>query len=407
MQESRRSARVSTPLSVAVTGVDEIACLRSGNISATGVYFEYDRDIGDIGSLQWLHLGSVDGQRKIDVMALVARVLDISDLAGRVRGVALQFMPRNEAQATELQGFVQYVLRLEPAPASGEASKVVHEAGSLRGPHLQPRLHAWTTPEGGAGSDATLDRLSVRSMLLETTMPFKAGDQVRVEVSAPGMTHAVRLKGRAVAVSPALTGGDKPRYQIEVEVHDEKGGPLLRSSSLAMPAVNPNAQPSGALSPAPASGPMSAPPPSGRPAEDPTDDDFVSRTLEQLFSALIEPKRPGEEPVAKPRHLSGQLDRVRLPALLALFEMQKMTGVLIMHSFVHTARVFIREGDIVDVEPRLASESTARDAASRVFRWDVGSFDFEVGPVEREDKIGMSVTALLLDLARESDEKAR
>jgi len=84
-----------------------------------------------------------------------------------------------------------------------------------------------------------------------------------------------------------------------------------------------------------------------------------------------------------------------------------MTGVLVMHSFVHTARVFVREGAIIDLEPRQSSEVTARDTASRVFRWEVGSFEFEVGPVEREDKIGMSITALLLDLARESDEASR
>ncbi len=405
MQESRRSARVATPLSVAVEGVDEIPALRSGNISATGVYFEYDRDIGEVGSLQLLHLGSVDAQRSIEVMALVARVLDIADVAGRVRGVALQFMPRNVEQEAELRAFVDYVLKLPPPPRRAAMGDLGAHVPGIQGPHIQPRLHAWTTPEGGAGSDATLDRLSVRSMLLETTMPFKPGDQVRVEVSAPGMTHSVRLKGRAVSVaeSPA-TGEQKPRYQIEVEVHDEKGAPLMRSSSLAMPAVNPNAPPLSTRTP---SGRLVAAAPAPSPQEEHTDDDFVGRTLEQLFSALIEPRDPGAARAPRPQHLSGQLDRVRLPALFALFEMQRMTGVLIMHSFVHTARIFVRDGAIVDIEPRQANEATPRESASRVFRWEVGSFEFEVGPVERADKVGMSVTALLLDLARESDEESR
>ncbi len=401
MQESRRSARVATPLSVAVQGVDEIPALRSGNISATGVYFEYERDIGDVGSLQLLHLGSVDGQRNIEVMAIVARVLDIADIAGRVRGVALQFMPRNVEQEVQLRTFVDYVLKLPSPPKRTAMGDLGAHLPGIQGPHIQPRLHAWTTPEGGAGADATLDRLSVRSMLLETTMPFKPGDQVRVEVSAPGMTHSVKLKGRAVSVAESPATGDKPRYQIEVEVHDERGAPLMRSSSLAMPAVNPNAPPPEARTP---SGNLVA----AAPAHvEHTDDDFVGRTLEQLFSALIEPRHPGAAPAPRPQHLSGQLDRVRLPALFALFEMQKMTGVLIMHSFVHAARIFVRDGAIVDIEPRLANEATPRDAASRVFRWEVGSFEFEVGPVERADKVGMSVTALLLDLARESDEASR
>lgn len=400
MHESRRSARVSTPLSVAVQGVDEVPALRSGNISATGVYFEYDRNIGDIGSLQWLHLCSSDGICKLDIMAIVARVLDINDLAGRVRGVALQFMPQSEEQTRALQEFVQYVLHLDP-PAGGASTLA-------RDPHIQPRLHAFTTKDAGSPSHATLDRLSVRSMLIETTMPFKPGDQVRVEVSAPGMTHAVRLKGRAVSVATAPTSGDKPRYQIEVEVHDEKGAPLNRTSSVAMPAVNPRAS---AMSPQTAAGPPEPAPRAAQPAApeppEPQEDDFVGRTLEQLFSALIQPHKPGSPPTARPRHLSGQLDRVRLPALLTLFEMQRMTGILVMHSFVHTAHIFVKEGAVVDVEPRLASEPTARAAAARVLRWEVGSFEFEVGPVDREDRIEMSVTALLLDLARESDESSR
>ncbi len=400
MQESRRSTRVATPLSVAVHGVDEIPALRSGNISATGVYFEYDRDVGEVGSLQWLELGSVDGQRHIEVMAIVARVLDIADVTGRVRGVALQFMPRDAAQETDLGAFVDYVLKLPPPLKRSAVGDLGAHVPSIQGPHMQPRLHAWTTPEGGPGSEAMLDRLSVRSMLLETTMPFKPGDQVRVEVSAPGMTHAVRLKGRAVSVANASAPveGEKPRYQIEVEVHDERGGPLMRSSSLAMAAVS---------APPPSTRTLAATATAPKPQEEPSDDDFVGRTLEQLFAALIEPRKPGAAPAPKPRHLSGQLDRVRLPALFALFEMQKMTGVLVMHSFVHTARVFVRDGTIVDIEPRLSSEATARDAATRVFGWEVGSFDFEVGPVERDDKVGMSVTALLLDLAREHDEASR
>ena len=63
MDESRRSARIPGRFWVAVEGVDAEPVLRHGDISATGLFFELTEDIGDVGTVQFLHLASVDRAR--------------------------------------------------------------------------------------------------------------------------------------------------------------------------------------------------------------------------------------------------------------------------------------------------------------------------------------------------------
>ncbi len=401
-KEARRSARVATKLLVGVEGVDAEPKPRAGDISSTGIYFECDVDIGEVGTVQWLHLRSHDGACEIHLMAHVVRSVSMKELdRPRLGGVALEFMPENDERIAALQEFVRYVLQGDPAEGAFIAPRVDTRAGAADGPTR----------------GATLQKLSVSTLSLEARWSVPVGETVRVEIVAPGVAKPIRLQGRAVHVAPEGKGG---RFHIELEFQEELDGPLRRLSSKSFAAVRPTsagellaAVPESERTPssqpalssrggAPASSPE--PPPVSSPL-DGTDDEYISRTLEELLSALIVPP-PEDSPSPRRAHLAGLLSRVRLPTLAALFEMDRISGELTLVQGEERATIFVRDGRIVDVESA-ALDPRPRPQLARLFGWMDGSFEFIVRPVTRADRVELSTTALLLDLAREADEAAR
>jgi hypothetical protein len=279
-----------------------------------------------------------------------------------------------------LQNFVKYALALR----------------SVSGiePHIAPRLDAEATPhEAPAGPHpAIVGKLSVRSMVLETSWAVQPGESLRVDIAAPGMTRRIRLEGKAVRVEPNATANPSS-YTIEVAVHEETDRPLAHSSMSFAKVAVPVPPPSEAAPPTPKSL---------------TDEDVVDetlRTLDDLLSSLIAP--PGDDARRKrAHHLAGQISSVPLTTLLSLFEMERMTGELVVRSGADGARVYIDGGRIVDVTP-LGGSETPRQRMRVLLGWQEGSFEFDVRAVRRADRIEASTTALLIDLAREGDEAER
>ncbi len=375
--EERRGARVATTFLVAVEGVEKAPLPRQGDISQSGVYFETSADLGVVGTIHWLHLVSIDLERQVRVMAYVVRTA----ARGPLRGAAFEFMPESDEAVAALQNFVKYALGLR----------------SVLGiePHIAPRLDAEAapnaTPLGARG--AVVGKLSVRSMVLETSWAVSPGESLRVDIAAPGMTRRIRLEGKAVRVAPNSSGDatNPSSYTIEVEVQEETERPLAHSS-MSFAKVTP--PPAGQAPPARRSSPV----------EESIVDESL-RTLDDLLSSLIMP--PGDDARRKrAHHLAGELSSVPLTTLVALFEMERMTGELVVRHGVEEARIFIDGGRLVDVEP-LAPDEAGRTRMRSILGWKEGSFEFDVHPVQREDRIGMSTTALLLDLAREDDEADR
>jgi hypothetical protein len=382
MDEARRGARIATRFLVAVEGLDAAPVLRKGDISTTGVYFETDRDVGEVGTVQSLALTSLDRSRSVVVMAHVVRTVKLADAAGsRVSGAAFEFMPESDQAAAQVHDFVRRVLSVRK---QGESPTITPRLGARVGEAAGSAAHP-------AARDATVQSLSVRTMVLETSWAIEPGEHLRVDIVAPGMTRRLRLDGLAVRVAPKA--GMPSRYDIEVEVQQEQKRPIRIDSSMAMTAtrLDPEqlrqieeevTQPGVAL---------------------PESDEEVTHVLDELLSALI---LPPEDDASRRRHthLSGELSRIRLPTLCSLFEMEKLTGRLVVHSGGGDSRVFFAGGRIVDVEP-LAPGESPRTRVGLLLSVDRGTFDFVVEEVQRPDRLKMTTTALLLDIARESDEQ--
>lgn len=216
-------------------------------------------------------------------------------------------------------------------------------------------------------------QLSVQTLVLETDWSVAVGEPVRVEVIARGVRRPIRVEGSAVSVLPAVEKGPN-RYRIVVNIKDEIEGPLRRFPTLEIPAIDPSSQGPGDLG--------------------------SSGALGQLLSALIKP-RP-EPPDRK--HLAGLLSRIPFTTLCSLIELERLTGELSIRNGDEQAVVFVKEGRFVDIEP---ATDAPREAIIALLTLKTGTFAFSVRPVENADRIGLSMTQLLLECARLSDEAGR
>ena len=372
----RRSARVATELQVLIQGLESEPVLRRGDISTTGIYFLTNVDVGDVGMMSWLTITSADGARSISVMAYVVRKARLNDIDGSVlTGVAFEFISENDATVSTVNDFVRYVLSLRREGSD---------------PHLSTRLDASAAGSGTTPpltpERATVRGMTVRSMVIETDWKVSPGDPIVVDILAPGMTNRIRIEGRATRIGETFPAPDQPRYEIQLEI-EQQGERPIRS--------------------------MAPPPPEGPPepqrvplALKAMDDAEVSETIDYLLAELVAPAQSSVLRAPRRTHLSGLLSRISMPTLLSLFEMEQLTGKLVVRDRGESTDVYLKQGRLVDVEP-LGTSATPRERLASLLASSDGSFEFYVQQVDRPDRIATGTTALLLDLTRGLDEAKR
>jgi uncharacterized protein (TIGR02266 family) len=105
--------------------------------------------------------------------------------------------------------------------------------------------------------------------------------------------------------------------------------------------------------------------------------------------------------------LRGDLEQVSLASVLSFLELEKKTGILSVASD-EKARIHIEEGRPLKVEIEgAASSATSRELLCRMLDWTRGLFEFAVAKVACEDEVAATLTSILLEHARVSDEAAR
>jgi hypothetical protein len=367
---------------VAIAGVDKDPELRSGDISHTGLYVECRQSVGPPGSVQWLKVGLPEDAQLLQVLCRVVRVATIDDLwRGRqVLGTAFEFM-RAEPQTTDGsadpdQALAELVKRVarehlgrdalqldRPLPAQvTDAPPAPTEAGD--GSAAQQQDHS-AAPSQDA---ASVQRLSLHGMTLQTEWPVPQGETVRIEVPGPDSEQKGRFIGR-VCNQRSRDGQGAP-YLIDVE---------FTAMEQKKASIRPDA--GGSAGPASATG------------------SSMAEVVGALVDDMLAP-RP-EKAESRREHLFGDVARIPFPSLLTLFEMDGMTGVLRVERQAGTSHVYVDGGRIVDAE---GPEGRGREVLAALMEAGHGTFEFSVQGIDRPDVLQMPTTALLLDLARESDE---
>lgn len=106
--------------------------------------------------------------------------------------------------------------------------------------------------------------------------------------------------------------------------------------------------------------------------------------------------------------LRGSLVDIGLGTLLSLFEFERKSGILLVlrngsGAGSEIARVFVAEGKILKVETSQTS-GLPKERLMRLLDWRDGQFEFTPAAIGGRDELQVTITALLLEHARRSDE---
>ncbi|MBN1655503.1 MAG: DUF4388 domain-containing protein [Deltaproteobacteria bacterium] len=349
-RERRRGARIKSKFWVRVPLFEERAEIRQGNISISGVFFEIDKALGKTGDVHTLSIATIDKSDSLSLMARLVRVVAIDDIwQERVAfGAAWEFLFENEQQRRNIERFVQRVATLQKK-----------EAGNLE---VAYQYRAQVDRQASGTHSALVTSVWLNGMLIETDWPVKEGEKLNVEIEAPASKKKMRLVGQAIS-SRKLEQAEAERYQVEVTFVRPESKVAYSSADTIAEAV----------------------------------DQLLSETA--IWSAGMA--------VNTHEHLKGNLAQIRLSSLLAFFELERMSGVIRLEQKAQTARLYISEGRVIDA---LAGENWSvnpLELLCSLMRWTTGKFEFRVQKVERKDRIAMSTSALLIELARREDEHQR
>ncbi len=345
-EERRRAARFETSLRLEIAEVLEHPRLVRANLSASGVFVEIDQDPGQLGMVRALQLTTEDRSVSVNLMGQVARIVSYDDLAqGRViAGAAFEFLVQADSQRDAIERLLRAVadVRILHSPQAGIAC----------------RIDARLADRPGSATGAVVTRMALREIAIETTSPVGVGEQVRVEIRLPSQ-RTIDLSGRAM--SSHRIKGD--RYQVEVHLDSDQ-----------------------------------APPAPERAAEKAAIDAGLDGVLSEVTSWREREHRQ------RSAHLSGELSQVPLTSLLSFLEMERVSGILEIDRDGQLARIFVRDGRLVDLEPRPESPAPWLESA---LQWKHGAFEFRFEKVDRSDTIQMPTSVLLVELARSQDETLR
>jgi DNA-binding response OmpR family regulator len=101
---------------------------------------------------------------------------------------------------------------------------------------------------------------------------------------------------------------------------------------------------------------------------------------------------------------AGNIDDMGVVDLLQTFEVARKSGILHFTTGSMNARIYLREGKILDAE---LGTLRGEEAVYRVLIWPSASFEVEFADVTVEDAIGTTTQAVLMEGLRRADEWAR
>lgn len=130
---------------------------------------------------------------------------------------------------------------------------------------------------------------------------------------------------------------------------------------------------------------------------------YIHEILARVRLTMERREREGLGRTAKTR-FAGSLQDMGLVDLLQTIEVSRKSGVLKLASGARRGLVYFQEGRVIDAELGALSGEAA---IYRFLIWSEGTFELEFGEVQREDRLGISTQALLMEGVRRLDEWGR
>jgi uncharacterized protein (TIGR02266 family) len=134
---------------------------------------------------------------------------------------------------------------------------------------------------------------------------------------------------------------------------------------------------------------------------------FRGKELQARVDRVVTRVQRGPHSLAEKKTLRGDLAQVALPAVLGFLELERKTGELLVLG-PRKAQLFLRDGRLLRLDvDGLPADAASMEVVYDVLSWRTGQFEFAAHEVPGEDLYDRSITALLLDHAKFSDESQR
>ena len=343
-EDPRRAPRFGTRLWVGIPEAEGEPELESCVLSAYGMLLRTPRDAGSPGSVRMLRLVTEDLGAGINIMSRVVRVV----MANNGQGGQV-------IEATAFEFLPHNPQELEEFMRAVVAGEI--EVSADNSPDHQYEVQV-DRRRGDRESDSVRE-LCISGIVIDSNRALEQGAVVSIEIEAPfSRDRELRITGQAVKSSLIEDTGEGERYLVEVSFG--KGEERWVSK--------------------------------------------VADVVDTLVSSTETTSRPGSD--REGVHLSGSLSEVALPSLLAFLELERSTGVLDLERDCTKVKVFVQDGRLFDIELDPPGPAPI-DALADLLEWPEGAFEFGFQLVERDDVIGQSTTALLMECVRISDERSR
>src|SRR5436190_19541800 len=102
--------------------------------------------------------------------------------------------------------------------------------------------------------------------------------------------------------------------------------------------------------------------------------------------------------------LRGELDKVGLPTLLTILDMEKRTGILVLQRPRQLGRLHVRDGQIVRARVEGQRRQSGAEAVYQLVTWTDGQFELWLAEVEGRDEIRQPTSFLMMEGLRRMDE---
>ncbi len=104
--------------------------------------------------------------------------------------------------------------------------------------------------------------------------------------------------------------------------------------------------------------------------------------------------------------LRGDLDKIGLPTLLTIVEMERRSGIFVLSRGRQLGRLHVRDGRIIRANIDGTCRLSGEEAVYQMLTWEDGRFELWMAAVQGRDEIGQCTAFLLMEGMRRIDEAA-